>query len=133
MENSSLFYRVPVRYRRMENLHIVFWLLKDMSWCMVWKPLGIVMIAPTLVISCIILIRTRSLMSEFCHNLAITLWITANSYWMISEFLLFDNQVLSGNITYKHLSIIPFVAGLLVLLYYYLRWKPKHRDLNETM
>jgi hypothetical protein len=117
----------------MENLHIVFWLLKDMSWCMVWKPLGIVMIAPTLVISCIILIRTRSLMSEFCHNLAITLWITANSYWMISEFLLFDNQVLSGNITYKHLSIIPFVAGLLVLLYYYLRWRPRHRNLNETM
>jgi hypothetical protein len=133
MEKSSLFYQVPVRYRRMENLHIVFWLLKDLSWCMVWKPLGIAMIVPTLVISCIILMRTRTLMSECCHNWAITLWITANSYWMISEFFLFENQVLFGHITYKQLAIIPFVTGLLVLLYYYLLWRPRHRHLNETM
>ncbi|MFM7709695.1 MAG: hypothetical protein ACKO5C_02155 [Ferruginibacter sp.] len=133
MEKSSLFYQVPVRYRRMENWHIVFWLLKDLSWCMVWKPLGLVMIVPTLLISCIILIRTRALMSEWCHNLAITCWITANSYWMISEFFSFDNSVLTGNITYKHLSMIPFVAGLVVLLYYYLLWRPTHRNLHETM
>ena len=133
MEKSSLFYQVPVRYRRMENIHIVFWLLKDLSWCMVWKPLGIAMIVPTLVISCIILMRTRSLMSEWSHNWAITLWITANSYWMISEFFSFENRVLSGNITYKHLAIIPFAAGLLVLLYYYLYWKPKNKSGETTL
>ncbi len=117
----------------MENLHIVFWLLKDLSWCMVWKPLGLVMIAPTLIISCIILVRTRVLMSEWCHNWAITLWITANSYWMISEFFSFEKQVLLGHITYKHLAIIPFAAGLLVLLYYYLYWKPQNRSSETTL
>ena len=27
-------YAIPSRYRRLENLHIVFWLFKDISWCM---------------------------------------------------------------------------------------------------
>jgi len=50
----------------MENLHIVFWLFKDVSWFMVWKPLGIVMIIPTLIISVVIAVRTRQYMSEVC-------------------------------------------------------------------
>ena len=37
-------YHIPIKYRKMENLHIVFWLFKDVAWCMVWKPLGIAMI-----------------------------------------------------------------------------------------
>jgi hypothetical protein len=40
MNNET--YSIPIRFRKMENLHIVFWLLKDLSWCMVWRPLGIV-------------------------------------------------------------------------------------------
>ena len=43
-------YEIPLRYRKMENLHIVFWLFKDISWCMIWRPLGIAMIFPTLFI-----------------------------------------------------------------------------------
>jgi len=87
MHNSpDTLYQIPVKYRRMENLHILFWLFKDVAWCMVWKPLGMIMIVPTLLISIIIAWRTRSMMSELCHNLAICLWISANSYWMVSEF-----------------------------------------------
>ena len=126
-------YVIPLRYRKMENLHIVFWLFKDISWCMIWKPLGIAMIFPTLIIAIIIMLRTRQLMSEVCHNLAIVVWITANSYWMISEFLHFDTNPLFGEYTLKHLAIIPFVMGIAVLGYYYLWWRPKHRDAVETM
>jgi len=64
----------------MENLHIVFLLFKDVAWCMIWKPLGITMIFPTLLVSILIAWQTRHLMSELCHNLAITCWISANSY-----------------------------------------------------
>src|SRR5687768_13335463 len=113
-------YSIPLKYRKMENLHIVFWLFKDISWCLVWHTLGIVMIFPTLIISIIIAYRTRQFMSELCHNLAITVWISANSYWMISEFLHFDDITLVGEITYKHLAIIPFGLGVLILAYYYL-------------
>jgi hypothetical protein len=126
-------YSIPVSFRRMENLHIFFWLFKDISWCMVWKPLGIAMIFPTLIIAIIISIRTKHLVSELCHNIAIVLWITANSYWMIAEFLHFDENVVTGDITYKHLAVIPFAIGIIVMLYYYLWWKPRNKDVVETM
>jgi hypothetical protein len=130
---SNEFYSIPLKYRKMENLHIVFWLLKDISWCMIWKPLGIAMIFPTLIIAIVIAFRTRQFMSEVCHNIAIVVWIAANSYWMISEFLHFDTNPLFGSYTYKHLAIIPFMIGILILCYYYLWWKPRHPLALETM
>ncbi|MEP6675399.1 MAG: hypothetical protein ABJA78_09590 [Ferruginibacter sp.] len=131
-ENDAM-YNIPMRYRKMENLHIVFWLFKDISWCMIWRPLGIAMIFPTLIIAIIITIRTRQYVSEICHNLAIVFWISANSFWMISEFFHFDSMIVAGNIMYKYLSIIPFGIGILILSYYYLLWRPRHRNLVETM
>ena len=131
MENEV--YTIPIRFRKMENLHIVFWLFKDISWCMIWRPLGIAMIFPTLFIAIIITVRTRQFMSEVCHNMAIVVWISANSYWMISEFLHFDSVPLIGDITYKQLAIIPFSIGIAILGYYYIWWKPRHKDLLETM
>lgn len=117
----------------MENLHIVFWLFKDIAWCLVWKPLGMIMILPTLIISIIIAWQTRKFVSELCHNLAITFWISANSYWMISEFFGFDNMICLGSITFKHWALFPFGAGVLTLAYYYFIWKPQHQDQLETM
>jgi len=126
-------YSIPLRFRKMENLHIVFWLLKDISWCMVWRPLGIAMIFPTLIIAIVIAWRNREYVSEVCHNVAIVFWITANAYWMVSEFLGFDTKILFGEYTFKHLAIIPFVAGILMLAYYYLIWRPAHKGVEETM
>ena len=98
-----------------------------------WKPLGIIMIIPTLAISIIIAYRTRQLMSEKCHNLAITFWISANSYWMISEFMGFDQHIVYGTITYKHLALIPFLLGVFCLAFYYAIWQPRHPGEIETM
>lgn len=126
-------YTIPHKYRKMENLHIVFWLFKDISWCLFWKTLGVLMIIPTLTISIIIAYRTRKMTSELCHNLAITFWIGANSYWMISEFFGFDVSIVTGSITYKDLSLIPFFLGVISLLYYYLIWKPRNPNELETL
>jgi len=131
--NDQQVYSIPLRYRKIENLHIVFWLFKDISWCMIWKPLGIAMIFPTLIIAIIITIRNRQYMSEFCHNIAIVVWITANSFWMISEFFHFDALLVYGNVTYKYLSVIPFSIGILILAWYYLLWKPAHKNSVDTM
>jgi hypothetical protein len=117
----------------MENLHIVFWLFKDIGWCLVWKPLGLVMIIPTLFISVMIAYRTRDMVAELCHNLAITFWITANSYWMISEFMGFDAHQFYSGITYKHLALIPFLLGVFCLAFYYLIWQPRHPNDVETL
>jgi len=113
-------YVIPARYRKMENMHIIFWLLKDLSWCLIWKTLGIIMIFPTLVISIIIAWRTKEFRSELAHNLAISFWITANSLWMISEFFGFDETMIGGVFQGKYLALIPFGIGILILLYYYL-------------
>ncbi|MCX6289838.1 MAG: hypothetical protein NTW92_08755 [Bacteroidetes bacterium] len=126
-------YNIPMKYRKMENLHIVFWLFKDIAWCMFWKPLGIAMIIPTLSISIVIAYRTRDIFSELAHNIAITVWIMANSFWMCSEFFGVDNSIVFGNITVKHLAMIPFVTGILILGYYYLIYKPSHKEENLTL
>jgi hypothetical protein len=118
--DSEQTYSIPLRIRKMENLHIVFWLLKDLSWCMVWKPLGILMIIPTLIISISITWTNRQIVSEVCHNMAVSFWITANSYWMISEFLKFDTIILFSTYTYKHLAIIPFIIGFFIIAWYYI-------------
>ena len=126
-------YSIPLRYRKMENLHIVFWLFKDISWCLVWKPLGILMILPTLIIAIVISVRNRNYVSEKCHNVAIVFWIMANSYWMIAEFFGFDGNIVTGGITFKNLAVIPFTIGILILGYYYLIFKPGQKDVEATL
>ena len=111
---------MPAAYRKVENMHLIFWLFKDISWCMVWKMLGIIMVAPTMAIALLIAWRTRNERSEFAHNLAIIFWIAANSYWMISEFFHFDDELLFGMVQGKYLAIIPFGLGILILANYYI-------------
>ena len=130
---KEVIYNIPIKYRKMENLHIVFWLLKDISWCMVWRPLGIAMILPTLAIASLISYRTRQIKSELMHNLAMLAWITANSYWMLSEFLHFDHLLFWGVFEYKLLAMIPFSLGIMILIYYYLYWKPKQQHDTEIL
>jgi hypothetical protein len=118
-------YSIPARFRKMENTHILFWLLKDVGWCMGWKSLGLLMVIPTLSMAILITWRTRKMQAELAHNLAVAFWISANSYWMVSEFIGFDEVNLWHGIEGKHLAMIPFAAGVLILAYYYLFTKPK--------
>ena len=127
---STHVYSIPARFRRMENMHIIFWLLKDISWCMVWKPIGIAMIFPTLIIAIIISYQTRKIKAELAHNLAVVFWITANSYWMVSEFLGFDEKLIAGY-EGKYISVIPFLIGIAILLYYYLIQRPLELKKNK--
>ena len=123
---STQVYSIPARFRKMENMHIIFWLLKDISWCMLWKPLGIAMIFPTLIIAIVISYQTRKIKSELSHNLAVVFWITANSYWMVSEFLGFDEKLIAGY-EGKYIAVIPFLTGMAILLYYYVIQRPLER------
>lgn len=123
--NTETVYTIPAKYRRLENLHIVFWLAKDISWCMIWKVLGIIMIIPTLSVAIFIAWRTREMKSELAHNLAIAFWILANSYWMTSEFFGFDSVLIGKYFEGKHLALVPFLIGASILLYYYAITRPK--------
>jgi hypothetical protein len=133
IQGSEPHYAIPLRYRKMENLHIVFWLFKDLAWCLEWKLVGITMIAPTLLIAIIITWRTRAIVAEFCHNAAVTVWIMANSYWMISEFAGFDENIVFGDWTYKHMAVIPFIIGLMFVGYYYIFYQWVHRRRSPVL
>ncbi|WP_287100811.1 hypothetical protein [Hydrotalea sp. AMD] len=52
---------------------------------------------------------------------------------MISEFLHFDEQMVLPGITFKHLAMIPFSIGILILAFYYLYWKPKHKNALDSL
>jgi hypothetical protein len=117
-------YSIPTRFRRVENLHILLWLIKDACWAVNWRVLGTVMIIPTLFVAILITWQTRHILSELIHNLVVTLWITANCTWMVGEFFGWD-EGLWGDIGLRQLTVIPFSIGLLILAYYYLVLAPK--------
>jgi hypothetical protein len=119
-DESKETYVVPAKFRALENMHVLFWLVKDICWCLAFKPLGIAMIFPTLSIAIYIMWRNRHIVSELTHNIAIALWIVANSLWMVFEFTGVDDL-------YKNYCLIPFALGLIVLLYYYLVYAPLQR------
>jgi len=99
------------RLSRFDNLHILFWLIKDMSWCLMSKTIGSLMIVPTILIALIILFRSREHLTSFVHNLAVLFWISANSLWMLGEMYCSDCT--------KPYAIWLFSTGMGVLLLYY--------------
>jgi hypothetical protein len=112
-------YSIPLKHRRLENLHIVFWLMKDISWCMLWRALGIFMIVPTLGAAIFITWRARADRTDLAHNLAVVFWITANAWWMITEFFDFDEAPLWLGVSGRHFAMIPFLLGAFTLLWHY--------------
>lgn len=99
--------------RWIENGHIFLWLIKDTCWATVWKPGGIIMIFPTLTVAYYILWKSRHNRSEFFHNLAVCIWIMANSVWMVTEFMGIDKD-------YKKYAVYLFFSGIILLVIYYL-------------
>lgn len=108
-------YSIPARFRKIENLHILFWLLKDACWALNWKYPALFMIVPTLVAAFLITWQTRRLLSEFIHNLSVVFWIVANCTWMIGEFWALDE----GRWGLRNMALFPFGMGLLILGVYY--------------
>lgn len=118
MSKTKIYY-IPAKYRRIENLHILLWLVKDACWALNLRIPALLMIIPTLTVAILITVQTRKITSEFLHNLSIDFWITANCTWMVGEFYGWDSH-LWGAYGLREFSLIPFGIGLLILAYYYL-------------
>lgn len=103
--------------RASENFHIVLWLFKDICWVMDLKTAGVIMVVPTVAMALHIMWRSRRDTGELLHCIAVVFWIMANSTWMIGEFFYDDGT--------RPLAIGFFVAGILVVLWYYLVLLPK--------
>jgi hypothetical protein len=93
--------------RRLENVHVAFWLVKDYSWCTSTRWLGLAMIGPTLACAIYIAYRTRDEVEDCVHNVVICCWIAANVVWMVGEFYFDDGTRAQARVL--------FWAGLLLL------------------
>jgi hypothetical protein len=100
-----------LRFRHFENFHIVLWLVKDLCWCTLSKTLGVIMIAPTVALAIYITWLHRHSKVELLHNLAVVLWLFANSIWMVGEFYYEDGT--------RSVALVFFIAGLGTAAYYY--------------
>ncbi len=79
---------------------------------MQWKVLGIFMIVPTILVAMIITYKSsREKDDEAWINFAICFWISANSYWMICEFMQHEEL--------KNYAGFPFVAGMICVAVFY--------------
>jgi uncharacterized membrane protein (GlpM family) len=114
-----------IKIRRLENSLIVFWLIVDFCWFMLWVIPGIVMMFPTLAITMYITWEARHSRSELMHNLVVTLWVIANSIAMNMEFHDMDEDIFFGTLTGRQLAIIPFIFGFAILAIYYLIIRPR--------
>lgn len=125
--SSPSHYSIPARFRKIENLHIVFWLLKDVSWALFWRPIGLAMLIPTIAVAIMITYQTRKLASELFHNLAIVFWISANGFWMITEFFWPEKEYL------RYYTAIPFSIGLIFIGIYYLIILPREKKKEKLV
>ena len=100
--------------RKLENVHILLWLLKDTFWVLLLKLPGLIMIVPTVGVAAFLVFKARHDAKEFIFNLAVLCWILANSVWMIGEFFFEDGT--------RNLALVFFILGLGSIGYYYIRY-----------
>ncbi len=112
-------YIVPSKYRKLENAHILIWIIKDLCWATLSRTAGMIMIAPTLWMAIHITINNWQNKVERIHNVATIFWLTANITWMILEFFDLHGRVLPYN-DIEVLVVIPFVIGIAILATYYI-------------
>jgi hypothetical protein len=48
---------------------------------------------------------------------------------MCTEFFGVDHVEIGNGFTVKHLAMIPFLIGMLILAYYYIWYKPRHKGI----
>ncbi len=113
----------PALWRRLENGHILLWLLKDTCWVLEFKTGGVLMIAPTMGMAFLLLWKLRHSRAEAFHNGAVCFWIAANSVWMLGEFFDWPLRPVAAGL---------FLAGLGLLLFYYLVFFCKEEWLKPT-
>jgi hypothetical protein len=101
-----------VSLKKLENLHVGLWLIKDCSWCEEWIKVGMMVALPTLVLAIKIAWENRRDIEDLVHNVAVCFWLCANVVWMVGEFFFDDGS--------RWLAQVFFFAGLILLGGFYL-------------
>lgn len=100
------------KLKKLENIHILFWLFKDGFWMLNFQTLAIIMVIPTIIIAIINVFIIKQELEILIH-LAILCWILANCIWMFNEFYVINY--------YKYYASAFFSLGILFMFLYFLR------------
>ncbi|MEY4917588.1 MAG: hypothetical protein RL616_1501 [Verrucomicrobiota bacterium] len=98
--------------KKLENLHVSLWLLKDCAWCQDWVKVGMMVALPTIFLAAKIAWERRQDAEELVYNLAVCCWLCANVTWMIGEFFFDDGT--------RAIARVFFFAGLLLIGGFYI-------------
>lgn len=93
----------------LENFHVLLWLIKDACWMLNFKTMGLLMVVPTLSFAFYFVLKSSKDLFQRISSMAVFCWITANAWWMVSEFYFED---------LKQFALLPFSVGLGLMIYY---------------
>ena len=77
-------------WREYENIHILFWLGKDVAWINLIPSMWVIFLVPTFGIAWDMVFVTfwkKHLMIDHAHNVTILIWVMANAIWA-GDFLI---------------------------------------------
>ena len=77
-----------------------------------YKVLGTIMVFPTVLMALFLALKTHKT-KEFFMNISVLCWISANSFWMCSEFYEW------GKI--KFWAILPFSLGMVFIVVFFVK------------
>lgn len=100
------------RINFVQNFHVALWLMKDASWCHLWKFTGAAMAGPALLSAIYLAWHSRKTLPDLIHNIAICIWICANIVWMLGEFFFDDG--------WRRVAGAFFYSGMALLVGYYI-------------
>jgi hypothetical protein len=100
------------KIRKSENLHVMFWLIKDCCWMMNIRSLGTFMVFPTIFMAAYVCYISKKELNSLLPNLAVMSWICANSLWMLFDFYQW---------MLKPFALVFFVIGFIFIMIYLYR------------
>ena len=118
--------------RGLDNIHIYFWITKDLCWVQSWFIAGVIIGSMACLYALFLTFRAaiwRKSISEFWIKMSEFMWLFSNFWWMIGELHddhhgYFEDHDKSIVDEYTHQAGIMFIATLIWISLYYIILKP---------
>eukprot|EP01038_Epipyxis_sp_PR26KG_P007643 gene7643-10403_t len=155
-DDGQLKSRLPClkNFRQYENLHMLFWIAKDLAWNINNLQLWLLCLVPTIIIAADFLFISATAVNvedstvDTVHFLVVLLWVIGNSVWAFGDFFVHDfdapqHMLDSSADSFKtarwysswilFISLIPIISMYVVWLYLTIngRLKSNRASLNS--
>lgn len=131
------YHKVVGSWRDYENVHVLFWLGKDIAWNGGYQALWVMFAVPTTLIALefvLVTFLTKQTFIDHMHYLAQLLWVSANLVWAIGELWHLDSDepyvVASEKPSWRRSSACILVAACCVVGLLYAVWLPLSATLH---